>query len=49
MKVLQHMPGHTDAAMTLNIYGHLFPDRLNEVADPLDAPRRGALSGSSAA
>ncbi len=49
VKVLQHMLGHADAAMTLNIYGHLFPDRLDEVADTLDARRRGALSGSSAA
>jgi integrase len=42
VKVLQHMLGHADAAMTLNIYGHLFPDRLDEVADTLDA-RRAAL------
>ena len=27
--MLQLMLGHADAAMTLNIYGHLFPDRLD--------------------
>ena len=25
--------GHADVQTTLNIYGHLFPDRLDEVAD----------------
>ncbi len=37
------MLGHADAAMTLNIYGHLFPDRLDEVADTLDVRRREVL------
>ena len=48
VKVLQHMLGHADAAMTLNIYGHLFPDRLDEVADTLDVRRREVLSEPSA-
>ncbi len=43
VKVVQQMLGHADAAMTLNIYGHLFPDRLDEVADTLDAQRMQAL------
>lgn len=43
VKVVQQMLGHTDAAMTLNIYGHLFPDRLDEVADTLDAQRMEVL------
>lgn len=43
VKVVQTMLGHKDAAMTLNIYGHLFPDRLDEVADRLDAGRAIAL------
>jgi integrase len=43
VKVVQTMLGHKDAAMTLNIYGHLFPDRLDEVADRLDAGRAVAL------
>ena len=44
VKVVQTMLGHKDAAMTLNVYGHLFPDRLDEVADALDAGRKVALA-----
>ncbi|MFE1127751.1 MULTISPECIES: tyrosine-type recombinase/integrase [unclassified Streptomyces] len=44
VKVVQTMLGHKDASMTLNIYGHLFPDRLDEVADALDAGRKVALA-----
>jgi integrase len=42
------MLGHSDAAMTLNIYGHLFPDRLDEVVDVLDARRTAAVAGMAA-
>lgn len=48
VKVVQLMLGHKDASMTLNIYGHLFPDRLDEVADALDAGRAVALAMASA-
>ena len=44
VKVVQTMLGHKDASMTLNVYGHLFPDRLDEVADALDAGRKVALA-----
>lgn len=44
VKVVQTMLGHKDAAMTLNVYGHLFPDRLDEVADALDVGRAVALA-----
>lgn len=44
VKVLQQMLGHADASMTLNIYGHLFPDRLDEVATILDGRRATALA-----
>ncbi|MEU9068322.1 site-specific integrase [Streptomyces sp. NPDC048306] len=44
VKIIQLMLGHKDASMTLNIYGHLFPDRLDEVADALDAGRKVALA-----
>jgi integrase len=44
VKVIQLMLGHKDASMTLNIYGHLFPDRLDEVADALDVGRKVALA-----
>ncbi|SFD42275.1 tyrosine-type recombinase/integrase [Streptomyces aidingensis] len=43
VKVVQLMLGHKDAAMTLNVYGHLWPDRLDEVADALDVGRVAAL------
>ncbi|QKW07332.1 site-specific integrase [Streptomyces sp. NA04227] len=43
VKVVQTMLGHKSAAMTLDVYGHLFPDRLDEVADALDAGRVAAL------
>lgn len=49
VKVLQLMLGHADAAMTLNIYGHLFPDRLDDVADALDARRSRAPTRQEAA
>ena len=31
------MLGHKSATMTLDLYGHLFADQLDEVADALDA------------
>jgi integrase len=37
VKVVQKMLGHKSATMTLDQYGHLFDDRLDEVADRLDA------------
>ena len=30
------MLGHATASMTLDLYGHLFPDQLDDVADRLD-------------
>src|SRR5699024_8189233 len=50
VKVVQQMLGHKSATMTLDLYGHLFDDRLDEVADALDraaqaidAPRQTVL------
>jgi integrase len=37
VKVVQKMLGHKSATMTLDQYGHLFDDRLDEVADRLGA------------
>ena len=39
VKVVQAMLGHATATMTLDRYGHLFPDRLDEVAEAMDAAR----------
>jgi len=43
VKVVQQMLGHKSATMTLDLYGHLFPDRLNLVADAMDEARTAAL------
>jgi integrase len=40
IKVVQQMLGHKSATMTLDLYGHLFPDQLDEVADRMDAAAR---------
>jgi integrase len=37
IKVVQQMLGHKSATMTLDQYGHLFPDRLDGVEDAIDA------------
>jgi hypothetical protein len=42
VKVVQQMLGHKSATMTLDLYGHLFPDQLDEVADALDNAARSA-------
>jgi len=47
VKVLQQMLGHSSAAMTLDLYGHLFPDRLDEVADRMAEQRAADLASPS--
>lgn len=37
VKAVQRMLGHASAAMTLDIYGHLFEDDLDDVATAIDA------------
>jgi integrase len=44
VKVVQQMLGHKSATMTLDQYGHLFGDRLDVVADAMDAARTAALA-----
>lgn len=39
VQVVRTMLGHRDASMTLDVYGHLWPDRLDEVADAMDEAR----------
>lgn len=36
VKIVQQMLGHKTATMPLDLYGHLFPDRLDEIADRMD-------------
>jgi integrase len=42
VKVVQQMLGHKSAVMTLDLYGHLFGDQLDDVADRMDAAARTA-------
>ncbi len=42
VKVVQQMLGHASATMTLDTYGHLFEDRLDEVGTAMDKARRAA-------
>jgi integrase len=46
VKVVQQMLGHSSAAMTMDVYGHLFTDRLDEVADALDNARAAAAKAA---
>jgi integrase len=45
IKIIQQMLGHKSATMTLDQYGHLLPDRLDVVADAMDAARTSELAG----
>jgi integrase len=40
VKVVQQMLGHKTATMTLDLYGHLFSDQLDDIADRLDQAAR---------
>ena len=42
VKVVQQMLGHASAAMTLDVYGHLFEDRLDEVGAAMHRARAAA-------
>ena len=43
VKILQRQMGHSSASLTLDIYGFLFPERLGQVADAVDAERTAAI------
>jgi hypothetical protein len=47
VKVVQQMLGHATASMALDLYGHLFPDQLDDVADRLDVIGRAAADNSA--
>jgi integrase len=46
VKVVQRMLGHKSATMTLDLYGHLFADRLDTVADAMGAARQAELGAT---
>lgn len=43
VKVVQTMLGHKSATMTLDLYGHLFADQLDEVSDAMERSRTRSL------
>ena len=45
VKVLQRLLGHKTATMTLDRYGHLFPDDLGRIADAFDSAAKTAADG----
>jgi integrase len=45
IKAVQKQMGHATAAITLDVYGHLFPDELPDLAERLEALRGRATSG----
>lgn len=47
VKVIQNMLGHADATETLNTYGHLWPDRLDEVTERIETARRKAMKSKA--
>ena len=42
VKAVQEQLGHRSAVVTLDVYGHLFPDELDRLAEPLEATYRAA-------
>ncbi len=42
VKVVQQMLGHKTATMTLDLYGHLYGDQLDEVGDRVDGAAKAA-------
>jgi integrase len=44
VKAVQKQLGHASASVTLDRYGHLFPDELEQLADRLDRARSAALA-----
>jgi len=48
-KLLQAQLGHTSINVTLNTYGHLFPDAFADVGDALDRLVQATRQGTTAA
>jgi hypothetical protein len=49
VKAVQAQLGHATASITLDTYGHLFPDELDQLAGRLEAARAEALEALRAA
>ncbi|WP_246144763.1 tyrosine-type recombinase/integrase [Actinacidiphila oryziradicis] len=48
VNVVQTMLGHKSATLTLDVYGHLFPDRLDEVSKKMHKRRTRVLAKAEA-
>ncbi|SCE32838.1 Phage integrase family protein [Streptomyces sp. DvalAA-14] len=48
VNVVQTMLGHKSATLTLDVYGHLFPDRLDEVSRKMHKRRAMILAKAQA-
>jgi integrase len=46
VKTVQHQLGHRSATLTLDHYGHLFPDELDALSDALQSLRSGSPADS---
>jgi site-specific recombinase XerC len=46
VKVVQQTLGHSSATMTMDTYGHLFENRLDEVPETMDAARSAARTAA---
>jgi integrase len=46
VKKLQNQLGHRSATLTLDLYGHLYPDELDAFTAALDAHRTDSLADS---
>jgi integrase len=44
IKGVQHRMGHKSVSITLDRYGHLFPDELSQLARHLDRPYADAVT-----
>jgi hypothetical protein len=44
VKAVQRRLGHATASITLDVYGHLFPDELDTLTDRLEAARAEAVA-----
>ena len=47
VKAVQRSLGHKSVVMTLDRYGHLWPDELEDLADRLDRARAAAVAPST--
>lgn len=45
VKAVQRQLGHATASITLDVYGHLFPDELDALASRLEDARAEAVEG----